>query len=75
MRASPRHLLRVLPWLTRGRPHPLGTPENGYFSRDAAEIRMDFEGGYTIDGELYCHRAEDGPLTIRDAGPVRFLQV
>jgi len=75
MRASPRHLLRVLPWLTRGRPHPLGTPENGYFSRDAAEIRLDFAGGYTNDGELYSHRAEDGPLTIRDAGPVRFLQV
>ncbi len=75
MRASPRHLLRVLPWLTRGRPHPLGTPENGYFSQDAGEIRLEFEGGFTIDGELYSHRAEDGPLTIRDAGPVRFLQV
>lgn len=75
LRTSPRHLLRVLPRLARGRPHPLGIPENGYLSRDAEEIRLEFDGGFTIDGELYSHRGADGPLVIRDAGPARFLQV
>ena len=68
---EPRHLLRVLPTLFRSRGSRYAIPENGYFSHNVHEIKLEMEGEFTLDGELYS--AEQGLVTIEPAGPFRFL--
>lgn len=72
--AGPRYLLRVLPSLLRGRPHPYGLPEHGYHSSNVHEVRLFLDGGYTLDGELFAAKSESGPLVLQAAGPVSFLR-
>ncbi len=72
--AGPRHLFRVLPSLLRGRPHRYGTPQHGYASRNVHEARLAMPGGFTLDGELYSSDSRLGPVVVRDAGRVSFLQ-
>lgn len=73
--ARPRHLLRVVPFLFRGRESRHGTPENGYESRNVREARLELAGGFTLDGQLYTPEAGSGPLTVRDGGRATFLQL
>ena len=70
----PPRLLRSLPWLLRGRPRAHAIPSNGYLSRNAAEIRLDYQGPFTLDGELFHHDGET-PLVLGTAGPFRFLRL
>lgn len=49
----PRHLVRVLPRALYGRRAPQATPDNGYDSHNAHELVLDFDGGFTLDGELF----------------------
>ncbi len=72
--AGPRHLLRVLPSLLRGRPHRYGTPQHGYVSRNVHEARLALQGGFTLDGELYPSDSRLGPVVLQDAGRVSFLR-
>lgn len=73
--ADPRHLLRVLPSLLRGRRTPLATPENGYVSRNVREVRLGLAGGFTLDGELYMPDVRDGAVLVREGGQASFLSL
>jgi hypothetical protein len=69
--AESKRLLRVLPSLARGRKNRNATPANGYHSHNVHEVRLEMDGDFTLDGELYD--AGQGPVTIGPAGPVIFL--
>ncbi|MFO7709572.1 MAG: diacylglycerol kinase family protein [Desulfobacterales bacterium] len=73
--ARPRHLLRALPPLLRGQRCRWATLANGYLSLPAHEIRLHMCGGFAIDGELFEADAAQGPLLIRDGGPVEFVRI
>lgn len=75
IRARPRHLMRVIPALARGRHNPRLTPENGYTSRSLDELKLYTDGGFTLDGELHRSSAAEGPLLIRSGGEIRFLRL
>jgi diacylglycerol kinase (ATP) len=70
----PRHLLRVLPSLLRGRASRLATPTDGYTSRNVTEIRLAFDGEFTVDGELFAADRQAGPVVVQHAGPVTFVR-
>ena len=73
--ARPRHLLRALPALLRGRKGHFNTPEHGYFSRKAQEVRLTLTGGFTLDGELYTLDNQVTRLTITEGGKASFLKL
>ena len=73
--ARPRHLLRSLPALLRGQKGRFCTPENGYFSRKAREVRLTLTGGFTLDGELYALDNRLTHLTITEGGKAFFLKL
>jgi diacylglycerol kinase (ATP) len=72
--ARPRRLLRALPSLLRGRRNPAVAPEHGYTSRNAREIRLAFDGGCTLDGQLLTADSRRGPVVLSDGGRVRFVR-
>lgn len=72
--SEPRHALRVLPALLRGRRHRLGTRDNGYQSQPVHELRLCMGARYTIDGEIF-EADERAPLRVSDAGTAYFLRV
>ena len=69
--AKPRYLLRILPSLFRGRVNRYATAENGYLSNNVHEVKLEMDGDFTLDGELYD--VEQGSITIGSAGPFKFL--
>jgi diacylglycerol kinase (ATP) len=75
MSAGFRHLFRALPALAIGRRNRYASPENGYVSVNAREIRLGMDGGFAIDGELFRADRKQGPLVIREAGPADFLRL
>ena len=70
-----RHLLRALPALAKGHRNRYASSENGYVSVNAREIRLDLDGGFAIDGELFRAERKRGPLVIQEAGPADFLRL
>lgn len=72
LKANPPFLLRNLPFLLRGRRTATAIQENGYFSHNANRITFDFNGRFTLDGELFETRT---PVTIEAVGPARFLKL
>jgi hypothetical protein len=72
--ARPRHFLRALPSLARGRCNRWSTPENGYFSRNAREIRLAMTDGFILDGERYHPDPRNGAVVVDHGGTVRFLR-
>jgi hypothetical protein len=73
--AQPRHLLRALPFLVRGRPCRHGTPENGYLSHNAHQVRLGLESGFTLDGEVYTPDIRRGPVLLEAGGQVSFVRL
>ncbi len=73
--ARPRRLLQALPALIHGRGTASATPENGYLSCTAGEIRLEMDGGFAIDGELFSADSRLGPVLIQDGGLVNFLRL
>jgi len=73
--AKPTHLLLALPSLLLGRRGRYGTRENGYLSHNVRDVRLSFDGGYTLDGELYRPDPQHGPIRIRHGGQVSFLRL
>lgn len=71
--ARPRSLLRALPGLLRGRPGRFGAGD-GYASRNAGEVRLWFDGGGTLDGEVLEADRRRGPVVLTAAGPVAFVR-
>ena len=75
VRARPRHLLRALPSILRGRSGVHGTPENGFYSHNAHEIKLNFAGGFTLDGQLYTPENQQEPTVVRYGGTASFLEI
>jgi diacylglycerol kinase (ATP) len=73
--AKPAHLLLALPSLLQGRRGRYGTRENGYLSLNVRDVQLSFDGGYTLDGELYRPDPQNGPIQVRHGGQVSFLQL
>ena len=73
--ARPRHLLRALPAILRGRPSRFATPEHGYVSRNVDSMRLTLRGGFTLDGELYENDETAPPLILSSGGEIDFLRV
>ncbi|NIR28109.1 MAG: hypothetical protein GWN84_01985 [Gammaproteobacteria bacterium] len=73
--ARPRHLLRALPAILRGRPNRFATPEHGYVSRNVDSMRLTLEGGFTLDGELYETHESAAPLVLSHGGEIDFLRI
>lgn len=74
LRSRPQRLLRLLPRLLRGRPHPFATPEHGYMSHNAHRIELRLDGGFILDGEIF-EPSPEYPLVVDDGGAVSFLRV
>ena len=73
--SRPKHLLRALPALIRGRTGRYGTPENGYFSHKIHRVRLTLDGGFTLDGELFEAKAHLGPVVVQNGGEASFLRL
>ena len=73
--ARPRHLLRALPCILRGHRGPYGSPENGFYSHNAHEIRMNLDHGFTLDGQLYTPENGQKPTVVRYGGTAFFLRI
>ena len=75
VRARPRHLLRAIPSILRGRSGVHGTPENGFYSHNAHEIKLNLAGGFTLDGQLYTPESSEEPTVVRYGGTATFLGI
>jgi hypothetical protein len=75
LRARPRHLLRTLPSILRGRKGSYGTPQNGFYSHNAEEIKMNLDSGFTLDGQLYTPETRQEPTVVRYGGTASFLRI
>ncbi len=70
----PRHLLKTVPTLLRGRKSRFGTPEHGYYSQKVREARFTFSGAFTLDGELYTLDTREA-ITVTEGGKASFLKL
>ncbi len=68
---NPKKLLSTLFSLFGSGRNRHAIPENGYLSHNVTAVRLDMEGDFTLDGELYTAGA--GPVTVSSAGPALFL--
>jgi len=75
LRARPRYLLRALPSILRGRKGSYGTPENGFYSHNAHEIKLNLGSGFTLDGQLYTPETRQEPTVVRYGGTAAFLRI
>jgi len=75
LRARPRYLLRALPSILRGRKGAYGKPENGFYSHNAHEIKLNLDSGFTLDGQLYTPETRQEPTVVRYGGTVSFLRI
>ena len=73
VRYSPQHPFRVVLPIMRGKPNRYVRREFGYFSRRASEVVLRFDGGFSLEGEIYA--TEPGyPVTLRDGYEASFLR-
>ncbi len=75
IQARPRYLIRVLPWMLRGRRHPRLNEANGYVSHNVGELRLTLDTPFTVDGELFPTDAKTGPVSLSCAGEVTFVRL
>ena len=73
--ANPRHFLRSLPALMRGRRGRYITPDNGYISHNIDEVQLTLKSGFNLDGELYTPDSTLGPVVVAHGGQALFLQL
>ena len=74
VRANSRHLLRALPAIVRGRAGYHLTPQNGYFSHNVQQIRLNLGSGFTLDGQLYRTPSPRESIVIQNGGTAAFLR-
>ena len=67
--------LRTLPSLLRGKPNRYLTPEAGYVSYNVETISLNFDGPFTLDGEIMHAGGDRGPVEISNGGEVEFLKI
>jgi hypothetical protein len=75
MRIPYCYLWRVLPALLRGNSHPLATANHGYISENLSEIRLAFNSGFVLDGEVYTASDHEEPLILDSPGELSFLRL
>ena len=75
VRAHPRHVMRTVLNLACGRSSRHPGPQNGYLSHNAHEIKLDFRGGFALDGELYMPAAGGDPVVLQNGGRANFLRL
>lgn len=75
VRVRPRRLLRALPFLIHGRLSSHVRPDDGFITGSARAIRLDMEGGFAVDGELFSASVRSGPVLIEDGGQADFLRL
>jgi len=75
LRTRPRYFLRALPSVLRGRRGSYGSAENGYYSHNAHEIKLDLDSGFTLDGQLYTPAIRQQPTVVRYGGTASFLRI
>ena len=73
--ARPRHFLRSLPSLMRGRRGRYITPDNGYISHNIDQVQLSLKSGFNLDGELYTPDSTLGPVVVAHGGQALFLQL
>jgi len=71
-RARPRHWVRALPGLLRGRPNRFVTVENGYDSRNAHRVTIGLDTPFFVDGEIFA-ASEGTPVVLTDGGTAEFV--
>ncbi len=72
VRAGPRHWLRALPGILRGRPNRFITAANGYDSRNAHRLTIGLDTPFFVDGERFAP-TKGTPLALTDGGTAEFL--
>ena len=72
VRAGPRHWLKALPGLARGRLNRYNTPANGYESHNARRLELELDSPFFVDGEIFSPTAGT-PLAFADGGTAGFL--
>ena len=75
LRARPRYLMRALPAILRGRKGLHGTPENGFYSHNVHEIKLNLDSGFTLDGQLYKPETRQEPTVVRYGGTASFMRI
>ncbi len=75
LRVPYRYLWRVLPTLFRGATHSLATTEHGYVSENLLELRLVFNSGFVLDGEVYASSMPEEPLTLDSPGELSFVRL
>jgi hypothetical protein len=75
LRAQPQNLLRALPSILRGRQSSYATPQNGFYSHNAHEIKLNLDSGFTLDGQLYTPETRQEPTVVRYGGTASFLRI
>jgi diacylglycerol kinase family enzyme len=73
VRSQARYLLRVLPFLSRGRRVSKGTHENGYYSHNVDEVKIFLDSPVALDGEIYTPETIDQPTVLQCGGTATFL--
>lgn len=69
-----RRLLRIIPYILRGRRSKYLTRNNGYYSVNAGQIRLWMDASYAIDGEIYPASSEH-PIIVDNGGTLQFLRI
>jgi diacylglycerol kinase (ATP) len=75
VRTRARHLLRVLPFLARGRRVAKGTREKGYYSNNVEEVALYLKDSVVLDGEMYTPESSQEPTLLQHGGDITFLRV
>jgi len=73
--ARPKHLLRALPSLVRGRAYRHATPQNGYYSHNSDKIELTMNTPFTLDGQIYTPDPRLGPVVVENGGQASFLRL
>jgi hypothetical protein len=73
--SRPRHMLRALPSLIRGRQGRYVGPDNGYISHNINEVQLTLTSGFNLDGELYTPDCTLEPVVVSHGGHAAFLQL
>jgi hypothetical protein len=74
LRDRPQHLARAIVPALRGRSSPWLTPEHGYRSHNVDEVAITFDGGFTLDGELFEPTGEERCLVLTARRSAYFLR-
>ncbi len=70
-----RRVLRAFPALLRGKPNRHVCEQNGYYSHNAEDIRLQLDGMFTLDGEMHGASRAQGPLIVSNGGTLEFVRI